>query len=101
MTLDTTERMMDASTKKGRSNMRNIFKRKDKGFNVKPTVHIAYLHIINNHLEVDEKIDLSRFTMDELQEIIDFIEFKGQLQVIDSPDEFSAVVDAYKDDEYE
>ena len=101
MTLVTTERMLEASHGKGLSRMRNIFKRKEKkqGFEVAPTLHIAYLHIINNHLEVDEKLDLSNFNMAELQEIIDFIEFKAGMQQIDNPAAFDYVVDAYKDDD--
>lgn len=81
--------------------MKNIFKRKDKGFNVKPSMHVAYLHILNDHLEVDEKYDLSMFSMDELQEIMEFIEFKGNMRHIDTSEEFGAVVDAYKDDDGE
>lgn len=101
MTSDTSPTMLDASNEKGRTGMKNIFKRKNKGFNVKPSMHIAYLHILNDHMEVDQKYDLSMFNMDELQEIMEFIEFKANLRDIDNSAEFDAVVDAYKDDDGE
>lgn len=101
MTSDTSPTMLDASNEKGRTGMKNIFKRKNKGFNVKPSMHIAYLHILNDHMEVDQKYDLSMFNMDELQEIMEFIEFKANMRNIDNSEEFGAVVDAYKDDDAE
>ena len=88
MTLDTTERTLGVSSKRGRyTSMFNKI-RKPKGLKVHPSLHVAYLHIVNQHLEVDQRIDLSNFSYDELQEIVEFIEFKTNLQQIEYPEEF-------------